>query len=319
MIKAMVKGGGLYVMGNLPGGPKAYRYLTREVMGTQRGHIFKLQRVWPDIAGVFVETAGPLEGKRILFQECGWTPFPACMGFLCCGSGGVLIGTTVSGSKILDRHITESINEALNTVNELSEVTPIPEQRVRELDGMRWRNSLEELLEETGASYLNGVSPGSLPVESDSIDLIYSGGALEHYRPSLLEAWLREAFRVLKPGGYMGVILDHRDHLYHFDKRLPFLYYYGMPDRIYSFTRGNPLLYHSRMLPEQVMKRIASVGLDRARILRKSIRLDRWYEDGEGMDGELGIARAKLAEGFKQASDDDLRTAAAFYIYRKPM
>jgi SAM-dependent methyltransferase len=319
MIKALVKGGGLFAMGSLPGGPKAYRYLTREVMGTQRGHILKLQRVWPDIAGVFVDTAGRLEGKKFLFQECGWTPFPACMSYLCCGSGGVLIGTVVSGSKILERHVTESINEALNTVAELSPVTPIPSQRVQELDEMRWRDGLEGFLEETGTAYHRRVHPASLPLEKDSIDLIYSGGALEHYRPPLLEAWLREACRVLKPGGFMGVILDHRDHLYHFDKRLPFLYYYGMSDGPYSFMRGNALLYHNRLLPGHLMEMIAAAGLEKARLLRKSIQLDRWYEDGDRMEGEFGIARSKLAESCKAACDDDRRTAAAFYICRKPL
>lgn len=319
MIKAVVKGGGLFAIGSLPGGPKAYRYLTREVMGTQRGHIFKLQRVWPDIAGVFTGTAGTLEGKRLLFHECGWTPFPACMNYLACGDGGVLIGTAVSGSKILERYITESINEALNTVADLSPVTPIPSRRVQELDEMRWRDGLEGFLGETGTTYHRGVHPGALPVESDSIDLIYSGGALEHYRPQLLEAWLREAERVLKPGGFMGVILDHRDHLYHFDKRLPFLYYYGMSDGLYHFTRGNTLLYHNRLLPGQVMVMVAAAGLEKARLLRKSIQLDRWYEDGEEMGGEFGIARDRLARSCGAACDDDLRTAAAFYIYRKPL
>ena len=319
MMKALVKGGGLFAIGSVPGGPRAYRYLTREVMGTQRGHIFKLQRVWPDIAGVFTHTAGLMEGKKLLFHECGWTPFPACMNYLACGDGGVLLGTTVSGSRILERYISESINEALNTVADLSAVTPIPPQRVRELDELRWRDGLEGFLEQTGTIYHREVSPGALPVESGSVDLIYSGGALEHYRPRLLEAWLLEADRVLKPGGFLGVILDHRDHLYHFDKRLPFLYYYGMPDGLYRFTRGNALLYHNRLLPGRVMEMIAAAGLERVRILRKSIRLDRWYEDGEEMEGEFGIARDRLSRSCESACDDDLKTAAAFYIYRKPL
>ncbi|MBN2027686.1 MAG: class I SAM-dependent methyltransferase [Actinobacteria bacterium] len=318
MIKAALKGGGLFAMGYLPGGPWAYRYLTREVMGTQRGHIFKLQRVWPDTVGIFAATAGTMEGKRFLFHECGWTPFPACMNYLTCGSGGVLIGTTVSGSRILERHVTESINEALNTVDDLSSVTPIPPQRIQGLDGMRWRDGLEGFLEETDTAYFREVDPGMLPVENDSIDLIYSGGALEHYQPPLLEAWLREAERALKPGGYVGVILDHRDHLYHFDKRLPFLYYYGMPDSLYSFTHGNPLLYHNRLLPGKAMEMIEAAGLQKVKVLRKSIRLDRWYEDGEMMEGGFGIERNKLAKSLREACDDDLKTAAAFYIYRKP-
>jgi hypothetical protein len=67
------------------------------------------------------------------------------------------------------------------------------------------------------------------------------------------------------------------------------------------------------------MEMIAAAGLERVRILRKSIRLDRWYEDGEEMEGESGIARDRLSRSCLSACDDDLKTAAAFYIYRKPL
>ena len=34
--------------------------------------------------------------------------------------------------------------------------------------------------------------------------------------------------------------------------------------------------------------------------------------------GDVGIERSKLAARFSDATDDDLRTAAAHYLYRKP-
>ena len=320
MIKAVAKGGGLFATGSVPGGPRLYRYVTREVLGTQGSHIYKLQRIWPEIAGFYIELAGcMIEGKTFLIQECGWTPFHACINYLTCGSGGTLINTRVSGARILERHVTAAINEALNTVPVLSRVTPIPAGRILDLEALRWRKDIPELLEATRTDYQQDIAPGVLPVPSDSIDLIYSGGSLEHYHPREFQAWLGEAYRALKPGGVMGVILDHRDHLHHFDHKLPFLYHYSISQTLYGVTRWNALLYHNRLVPEEVMGMISSTGLEKVRLVRRAVPVERWYMDGEIIEGDMGIERGRLQERFQGLSDDDLKTAAAFYIYRKPL
>lgn len=319
MIKALLKGSGLFVMGTLPGGAKAYRYMTREVMGTQRTHIFKLQRIWPEITEIITGISeSSLEGKHILIQENGWTPFMACINYLTCGNGGVLVSTNISGSRILERHVTESINEALNTVPSLNQVTPIPEERVRDLEGFRWRQDVTELLQLTHAQYHNGLPCDVLPISDDSVDFIYSGGALEHYHPNELQAWLQEAFRVLKSGGILGVVLDHRDHLHHFDHRLPFLFHYGIPDAVYNATRRNPLLYHNRLMPDEVMEMLESNGLTRVSLLRRALPINEWFRDDDGIEADYGVERSRLYGRFKALSDSDLKTAAAFYICRKP-
>ena len=319
MIKALVKGGGLFAIGSLPRGPRFYRYLTRVVMGTQGSHVFKLQRIWPEISRFYIELAGcTFEGNTFLIQECGWTPFHACINYLISGSGGALINTRISGARILERHVTAAINEALNTVAVLSSVTPIPDGRIRELEALRWRKDITELLKATGTDYQQNVSPEVLPVPGNTIDLIYSGGSLEHYHPDEFRAWLGEAYRVLKPGGVMGLILDHRDHLHHFDQRLPFLYHYSNPDIVYQLTRWNMLLYHNRLVPEEVMDMISSAGLEKIKLVRRAVPIERWYMDGDAIGGDAGIMRGRLRGRFKGLSDDDLKTAAAFYIYRKP-
>jgi len=320
MIKALAKGSGLFTIGSLPGGTGAYRYLTREVMGTQGSHILKLQRIWPEIASFYIELSGRgLEDKVFMIQECGWTPFHACLNFLTCGNGGILVNTSISGARLLERHATDAINEALNTVRALSGVTPIPAGRIRVLEGLRWRKDIAELLQGTKATYYQDAAPGSLPVADNAVDLIYSGGALEHYHPHEFSSWLGEAYRVLKPGGTLGFILDHRDHLHHFDQRLPFLYHYSISSASYGLTRRNALLYHNRLIPREVMDMVSSAGLEKVRLMRRSVPVERWYVDGEEMEGDTGIERGKLREDFRGLSDDDLKTAAAFYVYRKPL
>ena len=51
---------------------------------------------------------------------------------------------------------------------------------------------------------LENIDPGNIPLAPDSIDLCHSGGTLERYRPEMVAAFLREAFRILHPGAVMS-------------------------------------------------------------------------------------------------------------------
>lgn len=53
--------------------------------------------------------------------------------------------------------------------------------------------------------------------------------------------------------------------------------------------------------------------------VRRMIYPDRRYVEGEeALEGRPGVERSRLKGRFQNASDSDLRTAAAHYLYRKP-
>lgn len=85
-----------------------------------------------------------------------------------------------------------------------------------------------------------------------------------------------------------------------------------------SGTEGRgPLSYHNRLLPAQVSRLFEQVGFERVAV-RRMILPDRRYVEGEdAMAGRPGLSRRFLAPRFRDASDLDLRTAAAHYLYRK--
>lgn len=320
MIRALVKGGGLFTMGCLPGGVRTYRFLTRDVMGTQASHIVKMSRIWPGELKIMVDLAGgTLEGKRIWIHESGWTPFMPLLNYLSTGNGGAHTNTKIHGERILHQYITPSVNGALKLADELSKACPIPEDRIAKIDGLRWKKTWNEILEPIDTFYRGDLSPEKLPLDSNSMDVAWSGGMLEHYRLPDFRAFLKEAFRIMKPGASIVVILDHRDHMYHFDKKIPFLYHYGLSDSIYNATHFSPLLYHNRLLSAEVCEFFKVTGFEKVGIYRRPLPKERWVPDGEAFDdGMMGIERSKLAPRFKNASDDDLKSAAVQYIFRKP-
>ena len=57
--------------------------------------------------------------------------------------------------------------------------------------------------------------------------------------------------------------------------------------------------------------------LTRELIGTQATHVDKWIEDGQPLGGAPGLPRALLARRFRAFSDDDLRTAAAHYLFRR--
>jgi len=313
MRRDRLKGALLFACGWVPGGAHLYRELTRNVMGTQRTHVDKLSRVWPGYVEVWGSRCGLcLEGLEVWIHEGGWTPYPFLINYLITGNGGAV---TNSQAHTLDRYLAHAIEGALTTT---LPATLIPPERRAFLTALSETARSADAIAAVGGRSYSGISPAKIPLHSNSSDLCHSGGALEHYRPETLSAFLRECYRVLRPGGMASHVFDHRDHLHHADTRRPFLAHLAVSDPRYAAFYGHALLYHNRLLPEQVMRVFEEAGFELIAV-RRMIYPERRYVEGEAaLEGQPGIDRTRLKGRFQDASEVDLRTAAAHYLYRKP-
>lgn len=305
MIRGIAKAAMLGAFGRTA--PRFYRTLTREWLGTQATHVDKLARVWPGYVRVWQDIGISLDGSRIWVLEGGWTLFPFLANYLTTGSGGVV---TNRDGRILDRYLARSVGGALGCD------LPSSVERRRRVDSLHWKPTIPAAVAAVDGILLENIDPGNIPLAPDSIDLCHSGGTLEHYRPEMVAAFLREAFRILRPGAVMSHVVDHRDHLHHADTSWPFLAHLSLPDPIYNVAFGHPLLYHNRLLPGEIEDLFRSAGFEPITV-RKMVLPDRRYVE-DAMEGAPGIERSRLARRFRSATDADLRTAAAHYLFRKP-
>src|SRR5579871_75509 len=313
MWRAVAKGALLFAFGRVPGGARLYRNLTRERMGTQATHVDKLRRVWPGYVQVWRSRCGlSMDDLDIWVHEGGWTPFPLLVNYLLTGKGGVVTNTQ---GRVLDRYLARAVEGALTA--ELPQDLICPQRR-RHLDPLRWCDRVEAAVAAVDGKVYAGVHSGALPLVSDSIDLCHSGGALEHYRSETLSAFLMECYRILRPGVLSSHVFDHRDHLRHADRQWPFLAHLALPGPVYTLLCGHPLLYHNRLLPGEIMALFESAGFERIAVRRLILPNNRYVEGDEALQGQPGLRRSRLASRFRHASDVDLRTAAAHYLYRKP-
>lgn len=314
MLRGAAKGALLGGIGWMPRGSTAYQTVTRDWMGTQATHVDKLARVWPGYAETWSSRAGlELEGLRIWVHDGGWTPFPLLANHLLTGRAGEV---TNVHARMLDRYLARAVNGALGC--DLSAEPQISARRPA-VEALRWYDRTAEAIGAIGGRLHEGVKLDAVPLESESVDLCHSGGSLEHVEPSSLQAFLAEAFRVVRPGGVMSHVIDHRDHLHHADPSWPFLGHLRLSPIAYRLLCGNRLMYHNRLLPSEVKGYFESSGFEEVAVRRMTLP-DRRYVDNDEhvLTGQPGLSRSALASRFSAASDVDLRTAAAHYLYRKP-
>ncbi len=314
MIRAIAKAAVQGAFGWVPGGARAYRHLTRHQLGTFASHVDKLARVWPGYVGVWRQWGGELEGARLLVLDGGETPFVPLASYLLTGRGGVVVNRH---GGMLDRYLAHARSGALGAAWPAGVV---PAERRVVIDGLRWEATVAAALTAVGAVVHPEVET-ALPLATASVDLCHSGGALEHEPPDALDALGAELMRVVRPGGLVSHVVDHRDHLHHADRRLPFLAHLAWPDPIYRVVAGHPVGYHNRLSPTEVATRFVAAGLE-LRALRRLIYVGddrRWVDDERAaMAGRPGLAARWLAPRFRGVSPADLRTAAAHYLLVRP-
>jgi len=311
VLKGLAKGALHAGLGLRPGGVRLYRRVAWEHLGTQASHVHKLQRVLPGYRRAWRESCGlTLDGRDIWVHEAGGTPFWALAGWLLTGRPVQLSNIE---ARMLDRHLGRAVRCVL-----ACELPGAPQARRQLVSACRWLETSTEALQRMETTLHEPMDPSRVPLESESLDLCHSGGALEHLEPSLLEAFLAECFRVLRPGAVASHIFDHRDHLHHADRSLPFLAHLALPEPAYRLLRGNALGYHSRLNPARVSAAFERVGFERIALRRLVLPARKYAHDEVARLAQPGLPRWLLARRFREISELDLRTAAAHYLFRKP-
>ncbi len=174
--------------------------------------------------------------------------------------------------------------------------------RLAVLDDLPERG-LGPLLQRIGARYLPRVEPKTVDAPADSVDLCLSMGALEHYSPSALSALVAEMARIVRPGGVISHIVDHRDHLWHFDPTKDCFHHLRLPDSFWQRVERNPLLYTNRLLHTDYLGMFRAAGFN-----------VNYAGYGLHVPDTDGITRELLWGRYREASDEDLRAAVSHFV-----
>ena len=95
--------------------------------------------------------------------------------------------------------------------------------------------------------------------ENNSIDLISTNATFEHIPKNDIVRILKEAYRVLKPGGVFSNAIDYKDHWAYTDNRLSFYNFLKHSDKKWKYF--NPALnYQNRLRHKEHIELFESAG-----------------------------------------------------------
>jgi SAM-dependent methyltransferase len=142
-----------------------------------------------------------------------------------------------------------------------------------------------------------------------SADGLFSRCVLEHVRPAEIEAFLREARRMVRPGGWMCHTVDNGDHWSHIDSqrsRVAFLAWRS-GSLVERFAALNHYEYSNRLRHADYLDMFRRTGWD--------IVLSEGVPDEASL---ADLARMRLAPPFDARDHRDLAILSSHFVLRNP-
>ena len=186
-------------------------------------------------------------GKRLMEIGTGrYLELP--IGMFLAGAGSVL---TVDVHRLLkERLVLDSVKQMVANRREVigyfDNVADVREVAAR-LDSLASVHSLPELLQKASIEYRAPADATNMALPSGSIDWQFSYTVFEHVPPDVLVGMLREANRLLRPGGVAIHHIDPSDHFAHDDPSISFVNFLQFSDSEWERLAGNSFAYHNRL------------------------------------------------------------------------
>ena len=147
-------------------------------------------------------------------------------------------------------------------------------------------------------------SSGSLKQFADnSLQLVVSGGVLEHVNREAVPLLLEETLRVLKPGGWALHSIDIEDHLSHYDRKASKKLYLAISEPTWTHLFENKVQYINRLQRGEWLALFKATGFE-------LVDEDSWNVD---------IGQLKVARRYADMDRRDLECAVLRVLFRKPV
>lgn len=158
----------------------------------------------------------------------------------------------------------------------------------------------KSVLAATGAVYATDGLAALARIDDEAVDLVMSTAALEHLPLAEFDEFLRQHFRILRPGGIGSHVVDLRDHLGGSLNHLRF------PTRWWERRLiASSGFYTNRLSHAAICARARAHGFAVSETQRSL-----WPEPP--------LLRARLAPEFRGLPDDELRIAGFALVLQKP-
>lgn len=244
-----IKGAIQKALGYVPGGGHMHYVLQRYGGGLTNFGAECDSKVddWELMMGHLRTVKMPLDGLTLLEMGTGWYPtFPFCL-YL---SGVARVHTfdlnphlkmdrTIALAERLGQHVPRIAKESGRTESDVA-------AKQRELlDALRDGATLPAATKGV-IQYEAPADAASTGLRDACVDVVFSNSVLEHVPGPIIEDCLREAHRILKPGGIVFHSVNCGDHYAYVDRNVHQLHYLQYSDKAWK-KWNNAFLYQNRL------------------------------------------------------------------------
>lgn len=162
--------------------------------------------------------------------------------------------------------------------------------------------SFEEVYSFLNFTYV--VNPtGTLDIFPDQhFALIFSSNVLEHIEKSILPDFIRDFYRILRPGGHSIQQIDLGDHLSYYDRRAPVKNYLRYSDKTWKRFFENDVQYFNRVQKSIWLELFQAAGLELAEM--------------EAVDTDL--TALPIDQSYQHMNPEDLRCWTLRVVHTRP-
>jgi SAM-dependent methyltransferase len=171
----------------------------------------------------------------------------------------------------------------------------------------RYSDDPLKCLKEAGIRYAAPADAARTGLEPESIDLHYSMTTLEHIPAPVITEILREAHRILRPGGLAVHFVDLSDHFSHADGSITAINFLRYPPDAWDRLAGNEFAYTNRLRASELRALYEGAGF----------RIDAIKQDVDKASRKALNDGFPLDPSFAHFSADDLAAVNVNAVLRK--
>jgi predicted SAM-dependent methyltransferase len=192
-------------------------------------------------------------------------------------------------SEYLDRELDIKPNQKEHAMNLLKTILSV--------------NSFSDLYNLLKFNYVIESSGNINKLEKESFNVVTSLSVLEHINKNILSEYMKDLYRILKPGGYSIHKISLYDHIYNYDKSVSPKYYLRFSDNVWRYCFENKVQYFNRVHKSEWLSLFKSTGFDL--IDEKSLYID--------------VSNIKVNKYYKNHHKKDLSCVSMNIIHKKPI
>lgn len=281
-----------------------YEWLTAVALGTQKG----MSRKWcywfrEHILLSRRYTKVKFPDKKIWLFEPGWSLAPVILSYLATNRGPLV---TENYNRQARRYILPALKEVQEAAPIICQSAAAPDLNLELLNNIEGTTSTQKIIEICRAQYMVGDMHNLKTIPSESADICFSMGRLEHFNERELRNLMQQMARILAFNGIGSHIVDHRDHFWHYDKSIHCFHHLTFSDQEWSALAKGRHLYRNRLLESDYIRLFNETGFEVLGCIHELHRQD-----------AKDVEPTTLWGPYAKLSTRDLEAAVSHFIVRR--